>query len=225
MIVEQSDVNPPQNQLDSIGRIDQYTQDSRTLNADGHFMQSLLADTLTERRYFQALEIWVQCWRTLELLEQLHRPNDAPLAALPADRCRFAQDDLRALNKHFSYILMLPDQQATLDPAFPFWRKTAVNWYGLVYSMDIMSKAFGPIERHLKIHFSQSFSGDYLSFFAQAQSTGTDQGTDRIGWNDWFNSALADDEDFDAVMTTANDILHWLTRCISTAEPVPSSVA
>jgi len=167
------------------------------------------------------LEIWVQCWRTLELLEQLHRPNDAPLAALSADRCRFAQDDLRALNKHFSYIQMSPDQQATLGPAFPFWRKTPVNWYGLVYSMGRMSKAFGLIERHLKSHFSQSFSGDHLSFFAQAQLTETDL----IGWNDWFNSALNDIEDFDAVMTTANDILHWLTRCNSTAEPVPSSVA
>ena len=215
MIVNQSDNDQgPQIKTNAIILMDQHTEDSRAVNAASPFVQWLLADTLTERSYFQSLEIWVQCWRTFELLEQLHRPKDAPHAAIPVDRCRFAQADLRALNKHFRFIQISAGVHNNLGPAFPFWSKTAVSWYGLVYAMGRVSQTFEVSEQHLLSHFSRSFSGDHLSFFSQLQSSETEPSNDRTTWNESFNSALADEENLNGAITTANDIFHWLTRCL-----------
>ena len=221
MTVNQSDNKQwPTITADAISRMDRHTEDSRALQAASPFVQSLRANSLTERRYFQILEIWVQCWRTLELLEQLHRPKDALHVAIPEDRCRFAQADLRALNKHFSYIPMVAGQQSNLDPAFPFWSKTAVNWHGLVYAMGRVAQTLEASEQHLLSQFGQAFSGDHLSFFSQPQSLDPKPSKDLTSWRDSFNTALVDDETLAGAMTTANDIIHWLTRCLNTSTPL-----
>jgi len=194
------------------------TQHSQQILSDSTMVQYLLSESLTDRGYFQALEVWVQCWRTLELLEQLHRPQAPSLRNIPKERCISAQADLVALNGQFGYTPLAPGQELPYGAAFPFWSQNSVDWYGLVFAMCVLSQEFKPIGQHLSAHFSQSVSAEHLSFFNSDKPNTNLSGAELKSWNRWLSSCLTTDAAIEASITTATELLYWFNRCLKTAE-------
>jgi hypothetical protein len=201
-------------QPDAIGRLALYTKDSQRDFAESDMVQLLSNTALTERSYYQALAVWEQCWRTLELLEQLYRPQTSSVRNIPAERCKSAQLDLQSLNKHFGYTPLASDQELSIGAAFPFWSKSSVEWYGLVYAMRVLTLQIKPIGEHLRAHFSQSVSLEHLSFFDSDKATAKPSGADVKSWNQWLETCLTTEAEIQASGITATEILDWFNRCL-----------
>lgn len=204
--------------LAAVARLDLQTKECQQQYVESAMVTYLLSDAPTERGYFNALEVWVQCWRTLELLEQLYRPQTSSVRNIPAERCSVAQADMAALNGHFGYTPLASGQELPLGAAFPFWRQNSVDWYGLVYAMRMLTQGFQPIGQHLSAHFSQSFCAGHLSFFQSTQSNTRLSSADWKNWNKWLNACLTTDADSQAATITANEIFDWLNRCLKCFE-------
>jgi len=211
-------------QSSAIAQLKHQTRGCQQTLAKSRMYHHLLSDTLTERSYFQALEVWVQCWRTLEMLEQLYRPENSSIRNTPTERYSSARADLLALNTHFNYTATVPGREDTLGAPFPFWSKNKVDWYGLVYAMRSLTATFAAIEQHLSKHFSDSITGAYQSFFHTQQLTKTQSRAEVNLWNEWLSGSITTDAEINASITTATEILFWLNSCLQgfdiTAEPV-----